>query len=218
MMMKKRSNMVTKWKPIAAAVALCTLALGSYALVNRALSREEIEVPAGTRIQVRLEQAISTAKNSPGDAFTASLNRPLVVNEKTLAPAGSQVTGQLTKVKESGRVKGRARMTMVLRELKVGDDTYDLSTMPLSLVAPKTTRKDAFIIGGSTVLGTIVGAIAGGGKGAAIGAGVGGAGGTGFVLATKGKEIVYGPESRLTFTLAEPVNLPVVPVPKNQTS
>jgi len=207
-----------KWKPIVAAIALGTLALGSYAVVNRVLSREEIELPAGTRIHVRLEQGISTAKNSPGDAFTASLNAPLVVNDKLVAPAGSQVTGQLTQVKESGRVKGRASLTMELRELTVGDDTYDLVSRPLTLVARKTTKKDAVIIGGSAVLGTIIGAITGGGKGAAIGAGVGGGSGTGFVLATKGKEIAYGPEARFTFTLAEPVHLPVVPQQENQIS
>lgn len=210
--------MMMKWKPIAAVIAISALALGSYAVVNRATSREKIEVPAGTRIQVRLDHGISTVKNSPGDEFTASLNAPLLVNDKLLAPAGSKVTGQLTQVRESGRVKGRASLTMELRELTVGDDHYDLASRPLTLVAPKTTKKDAFIIGGTTVLGTIVGAIVGGGKGAAIGAGVGGGTGSGFVLATKGKEIVYGPESRFTFTLSEPVNLPVVPVQKNQIS
>jgi hypothetical protein len=206
------------WKPLFAAIAISALGLGSYALVNRAARTERIEVPAGTRIQVRLDQGISTVKNAPGDEFTATLNAPLLVNGKLLAPEGSKVTGQLTQVKESGRVKGRASLTMELRELSVGRDTYDLASQPLTLVAPKTTKKDAFIIGGSAVLGTIVGAIAGGGKGAAIGAGVGGAGGTGFVLATRGKEIVYGPEARFTFTLAEPVDLPVAKAPKDQAS
>lgn len=210
--------MKMKWKPIAAVIALCTLALGSYAVVDRVMSRERIEVPAGTRIQVRLEQGISTAKNSPGDAFTASLNAPLIVNDKLVAPAGSKVTGQLTQVRESGRVKGRASLTMELRELTVGDDTFDLATRPLTLVARKTTKKDAVIIGGSTVLGTIIGAITGGGKGAAIGAGVGGGASTGYVLTTRGKQITYGPEARFTFTLAEPVNLPVVPHQSNQIS
>jgi len=198
------------WKAIAAAVAICAMAIGSYAVVNHVRNREQVVVPAGTRIQVRLDHGISSAKNSPGDAFTASLNGPLIINGKILAPAGSKLSGQLTQVKESGRVKGRASLTMVLRELAVGDAHYDLATRPLTLVARSTKRRDALIIGGSAVLGTIVGAIAGGGKGALIGAGVGGGSGTGFVLATKGKEIAYGPEARFTFTLSEPVRLPTL--------
>ena len=205
-------------KPIALAIAISALALGSYAVVSRATKPEQIELPAGTRIQVRLDHGISTVKNAPGDPFTASLNAPLVVNGKLLAPEGSKITGQLTQVKESGRVKGRASLTMELRQLIVGKETYDLAARPITLVAPKTHKKDAFIIGGTTAFGTVVGALAGGGTGAAIGAGAGAAGGTGFVLATKGKEISYGPEARFTFILAEPVVLPVVPAPKNQTT
>jgi hypothetical protein len=196
------------WKPILAAAAVCILALGSYAVVNYATSPPQITVPSGTRIQVRLDQGINSAKNSPGDQFTASLNDPLVIDGKLLAPSGSTVTGQLTQVKESGRIKGRASLTMVLRRLTVQDDDYNITTRPLTLVARSTKKRDALIIGGTAVLGTLVGAAAGGAKGAAIGLGIGGGSGTGFVLATKGREVVYGPEARFTFTLTEPLRLP----------
>jgi hypothetical protein len=198
------------WKPIAVGAAICTLAAGSYALRNRILGRETLIVPAGTKIQVRLDHGISSEQNSSGDSFTASLNVPLTVEGKMLAPAGSKVKGQLTQVKESGRVEGRASLAMVLQELTVGNEDYDLSTKSLTLVAPSTHKKDAEIIGGGAALGAIVGAIAGGGKGAAIGAGVGGGSGTGYVLATKGKAVAYGPEARFTFTLTDPIELPVL--------
>jgi hypothetical protein len=63
------------------------------------------------------------------------------------------------------------------------------------------------MIGGGAGVGALIGAIAGGGKGAAIGAGIGGGAGTGTVLATKGKEIHYGPETRLQFTLASSIEI-----------
>jgi hypothetical protein len=132
------------------------------------------------------------------------------VEGKIVAPAGSKVKGQLTQVAESGRVEGRASLTMVLRELTVENENYDLSTKSLTLIAPNTHKKDAEIIGGGAALGAIVGAIAGGGKGAAIGAGVGGGSGTGYVLATKGKPVAYGPEARFTFTLTDPIELPIL--------
>ena len=171
--------------------------------------REMVEVPAGTRIPVRLQQGISTEKNNAGDTFAATLDGPLTVNGKMLAPAGTQVDGLLTSVVDSGRVEGRASLTMVLRHMKVGGDEYTVSTQPLTLVARSTKKKDAGIIGGTAAAGAVIGAIAGGGKGAAIGAAVGGGSGTGYVLATKGEPVAYGPETRFTFVLTEAMDLPV---------
>jgi hypothetical protein len=172
--------------------------------------REEIlMVPAGTRIAVRLEHGISTEKNTSGDEFTASLDGPLTVNGKVVAPRGSTVTGLLTDVTDAGRVEGRASLTMVLRKLAVGDEEYTLSTQPMTFVAKSTKKKDAAVIAGSAAAGAVIGAIAGGGKGAAIGAGVGGGSGTGYVLATKGEPVAYGPETRFTFSLTEALDLPV---------
>jgi len=170
---------------------------------------EMLMVPAGTRIAVRLEHGISTKKNTSGDEFTASLDGPLTVNGKVVAPGGSTVTGLLTDVTDSGRVEGRASLTMVLRRLAVGDDEYTLSTQPMTFVAKSTKKKDAAVIGGAAAAGAVIGAIAGGGKGAAIGAGVGGGSGTGYVLATKGEPVAYGPETRFTFSLTEALDLPV---------
>jgi hypothetical protein len=53
----------------------------------------------------------------------------------------------------------------------------------------------------------LIGGIAGGGKGAAIGAAVGGGAGTGTVLATKGKDLHYPPETKITFTLMNSVEM-----------
>jgi hypothetical protein len=98
---------------------------------------------------------------------------------------------------------------MVLRRLTVEGEDYDLSTSPRTFVARSTKKKDAAVIAGSAAVGAAIGAIAGGGKGAAIGAGVGGGSGTGYVLATKGEPVAYGPETRITFSLSEPLALPV---------
>jgi hypothetical protein len=173
------------------------------------LRRETVVVPEGTALAVRLAQGVSTEKNNAGDPFTATLDAPLIINGKTLAPRGAEVRGLLTDVIDAGRVEGRASLTMVLRRITIADDDYSLTTQPLTLAARSTKKKDAAIIGGSAAAGAVIGAIAGGGKGAAIGAGVGGGSGTGYVLATKGDPVAYGPESRFTFRLSEPLDLPV---------
>ena len=216
------------WKPIVAGLGIAGVAsLGLFLaghqsggvsasenapLISRLsapLSPEMVTVPAGTKIHIRLEEAVSTEKNSSGDSFAATMDGPLMVNGKLLVPSRSSVVGKLIDVKDSGRVKGRASLTMVLRTLSIQSKDYDLETQPLTLVARSTVKKDAEIIAGGAAAGAVIGAIAGGGKGAAIGAGVGGGSGTGYTLATKGAPVSYGPESRFTFTLSGPLKLPV---------
>ena len=171
---------------------------------------EIITVPNGTVIPVRLESGLSTSKNDTGDGFTATLDGPLVIGGKTVAPAGSRAEGVLTEVVDSGRVKGRARMVMVLREIEINGKTYELETTPRFFEADSTRKRDAGMIAGGAALGAAIGAIAGGGKGAAIGAGVGGGSGTGVVLATKGKAVEFAPETRIRFMLKDPMQLPVM--------
>ncbi|HWP84605.1 MAG TPA: hypothetical protein VNN17_05410, partial [Terriglobia bacterium] len=110
---------------------------------------ELVVVPAGTRLPVRLQQGISSERNGSGDTFTAVLDRPLTVDGKTLAPAGTPVEGILTNVTDAGRVEGRASLTLILRRMNLNGRSYTLSTKPLTLVARSTKKKDATIIGGS---------------------------------------------------------------------
>ena len=71
----------------------------------------------------------------------------------------------------------------------------------------RSLEKEILIVGGSAGAGAAIGAVAGGKKGAGIGAIAGGGGGTGVVLATKGNEIHFGPETQLNFILANSVKL-----------
>jgi len=186
-----------------------SLALGgcqeSSVLADR---QPKVVVPEGTQIVIRLEQRISTSKNTSGETYQAVLAKPIEVDNKVLAPVGSEVIGELTQVEESGRIKGRARLTMTLKSLALGGEKYTLDTRPLTIEAAGSEKKDAQVIAGTAALGAIIGAIAGGGKGAAIGAGAGAGAGTGAVLYMKGSEVKFDPECRFAFRLASPLELP----------
>lgn len=165
-------------------------------------------IPEGTKLRVALIDTVSSDKNRSGDQFQASLVEPVVVDGKTVLETGTKVRGRVLDAKESGRVKGRATVELTLTQLVLKDGkTFNVSTRPYTAVAAATKKRDAAIIGGGAGLGAAIGAIAGGGKGALIGAAVGGGAGTGTVLATKGKEIRYAPETRLQFTLASPIEI-----------
>jgi len=167
-----------------------------------------ILIPAGTKLRIALIDAVSSDKNRAGDHFAASLVEPVVIDGRTVLSKGTKVRGRVVDAKESGRIKGRASIELKLTEIVFKDGKQmDIATKLYTAVAQSTTKRDAAIIGGGAGVGAVIGAIAGGGKGAAIGAGVGGGAGTGTVLATKGKEIRYAPETRLQFTLASPIEI-----------
>jgi hypothetical protein len=160
-------------------------------------------IQPGTTIAVRLTQALDSGKNKTGEKFEAALDQALVVGDQTVAPRGSVVTGKLASVEGSGRVEGVAKMSLVLTEIKIGEQVYPISTDTLSFEAEGSKKKDATKIGIGAGVGAVIGAIAGGGKGAAIGAAVGGGAGTATVLATKGKEVKFDSEQKLNFSLKQ---------------
>jgi hypothetical protein len=166
-----------------------------------------VTIPAGTNLTVVLSTTLNSGKNKAGDTFTGNLAEPVVVGGDTLLAKGTKVEGKVVDAQGSGRVKGKASMSLTLTSATVGGKTISLETRDLSAEADSTKKRDAAVIGGGAGVGAAIGAIAGGGKGAAIGAAVGGGAGTGTVLATKGKEVEYAAESKLEFTLDKAVKL-----------
>jgi hypothetical protein len=165
----------------------------------------KVTIPSGTRLRVALIDGVSTSQNSPGDEFTASLAEPVIVDGKMLLEKGTKVQGRVADVQESGRVKGRASIRLILTHLSHDGDMISISTNPFVASAQATKKRDAGIIGGGAGIGAAIGAIAGGGKGAAIGAITGaGAGAVGQTV-TRGGRVQLPSESLLTFRLNSPL-------------
>ena len=177
------------------------------AVPHKQVPEPKIVVPAGTRLRVALTNAVSSDKSRPGDSFMGVLAEPVVIDGQTVLEKGTKVRGRVVEAKGSGRVKGRAVLQLTLTEIVRTGNSLNVSTEPYSAIAESTKKRDAAIIGGGAGAGAAIGALVGGGKGALIGAGVGGGAGTGTVLATKGKEIRYSPETRIPFTLARSVEI-----------
>jgi hypothetical protein len=166
-----------------------------------------ITISAGTAIQVRLQDALDSSVNKSGDTFRTILDQDIDVNGNIVAPRGSILEGRLSDVAQSGRVEGRAKMSLRLISLQIGDQSYPLHTNVLAFEAEPTTKKDATKVGIGAGIGAVIGAIAGGGKGAAIGAAVGGGAGGATVLATRGKEVKFEPEQKFNFAISEDVSV-----------
>jgi hypothetical protein len=161
----------------------------------------------GTGMQVRLQDALDTATNQTGDTFRAILDKDIEAGGAVVVPRGSVLEGKLSHVERSGRVQGRAAMSLQVTSLTVGKQTYQIQSDILAFEAESTKKKDATKVGVGAGLGAVIGAIAGGGKGAAIGAAVGAGAGGATVVATRGKELRFEAEHRLNFKLRSSVDV-----------
>ncbi len=165
----------------------------------------EVEVPAGTVLELELLTALDSGVNQPGDEIQARTLSPLHVDGNLVLASGALVEGRVTEVEASGRVKGRVVLGFTFERLATPGGRKKIRTSYVAQEAESGKKKDAAVIGGAAGVGAIVGGIIGGKKGAAIGAGVGGAGGTGVVLGTKGKEVRLSVGSQVNVRLDDPV-------------
>jgi len=165
----------------------------------------EVEVPEGTVVRVRLDQALSTVRNKQGDTFTASLDEPVAVNGIELLPKGTKFTGRVTTADSSGRLKGRGALGIILESFELRGETYKVDSSLDTRTTEDHKKRNIEMIGGGTGVGALIGAIAGRGKGAAIGAAAGAAAGTGTAAATGKKEVEVPAETVFKFTLKNAV-------------
>jgi hypothetical protein len=160
-------------------------------------------VPSGTRLTVRLDSQINSHTAKAGQTFHANLARGLVVNGKTIAPAGAPVKGKVTYAKSSGRLHDPGELTLRLTAVEINGNRIPISTTAYHAKGKSHTKGNVEKIGGGAAAGALIGGLAGGGKGALIGTAAGAGAGTGLAAATGKEEAVIHAESTLTFTTTE---------------
>jgi hypothetical protein len=166
-----------------------------------------ISIPAGTILDVRLEQTLDTKRNRPGDRFTATLTRPIILDGRTVIPRGTPCTGHLTESKPSGRFKGRALMSLSLDSFELNGRRHEIRTTHVGRESGGHKKRNWAFIGGGSGVGTAIGALAGGPAGALIGAGAGAGAGTAGAAITGKKNVRLPVETPLAFSLRAPVTL-----------
>ena len=169
---------------------------------------QQVTLNAGMLIPVRLIDGLSTERNNTGDAFTGTLDQPLVVDGLVIAERGARVEGRVTESDKGGRVKGVASLSVQLTRVHLSDgQTINVQTAGFEQKADTSHKTDAAKVGAGAAIGAIIGALAGGGKGAAIGAGVGGGAGAGDVALTRGKPATIASETVISFRLSAPLTV-----------
>jgi len=159
---------------------------GSISL-PRVNETKSLNIPAGTLIDVKLDQELSTVNNKPGDHVSGTVATSVAVEGKTAIPAGSRVHGSVTAVAESGESKV---LKLDFTEVEIADRSYPMEVSMVRAhpeVRSETSSGEAAAqIGAGAIGGAILGRILGGdGKSAAMGAIAGAATGTAIVLGTR---------------------------------
>ena len=166
-----------------------------------------VNLPAGTKLVIRMIDGVDSERNTVGQTFAASLDEPVRVNGEIVIPRGADVMVKLVDDRQSGKLTGKTTLTLDLMSVKVHGRMVDVNTETVTEESSSRGARTAKVAGGTAILGTIIGAAAGGGKGAAIGLGSGAAVGAAAEIVTKGQRVRVPSETRLTFSLENDVRL-----------
>ena len=170
-----------------------------------------VTVPANTILTVRTIDSIDSKTNSAGEIFKASLDAPIVVDNRVIVPRGADAYLKLINASSAGHFAGRSELALALDSFVFQGKTYHVETSDVKQSGASRGKNSAAKIGGGAALGALIGAVAGGGKGAAIGAAVGGGAGTGVQVFTHGQQVKIPSETRLDFTLQQPLDITYLP-------
>ncbi len=169
------------------------------------------QIPAGTQLQIRTNQAIAATQADVGRQYSAEIaDNVLDANGNIIVPKGSAAELTIASVGTTTRGVGSNQVAMALQSINVGGRSYTVQTNQVTQSGDRgigANRRTAEMTGGGALLGTVIGAVAGGAKGAAIGAVVGGGAGAATQVATRGNEVKVPAETLLTFKLDQPITL-----------
>jgi hypothetical protein len=169
--------------------------------------KEPIVIPAGTSITVSLGSDIGSKLSQPGQTFTGSVAKEVMVGERVAIPKGATVNGTVADAKPLGKFAGGAVLQVRLDSITLKGADVPVQAALRTFSAKGKGKRTAVMAGGGAALGGIIGALAGGGKGAAIGMAAGGGAGAGGAAFTGNKDIVLPAESAITFELSQALEI-----------
>jgi hypothetical protein len=169
-----------------------------------AANRGALEIPAGTEIDVRLSNVLSSGTAQVEDRFEGTTLVDVNVNGRAAIPAGSVMRGVVTAVEPATRTNRTARMTVSFDQVTVNGRAYPMRGTVTQAIEGEGIKGETARIGTGAGVGAIIGGILGGFKGALAGILIGG-GGT--IAATEGKEVELPQGSVLRVRVDSPIQI-----------
>jgi hypothetical protein len=163
-------------------------ALSTVLLSTLMLAQNNISLPAGTTLKVKLETNLATYSNKAGDPFSGRVTEAVALGGKTVVPIGATVEGRVTRIDEPRRYTGKPTIGIFPETLIMPNgEHYMLNATLLNTDVHNGTSVtsegefkgkgydggDLTEVGLGTGGGMLIGGLAGGGKGLVIGGVVG---------------------------------------------
>lgn len=203
-----------------AAVAACSPKGGQAGQPDRAVRDRDrsatpvsYTVPSGTRIDMTINDELSSRKNKAGDTFSANVAQDVLDPAgNVVIHAGSTVNGSVVAVKAAPNRRTPGTLTLALSSVEVHGTTYPLVAQ---IDEVQTERRNQPISGGDAgkvAIGAAAGAVVGqilskNTKGTVIGAVVGGLAGAGYAAETKDVDIVLPAGAHILAGISEPLTV-----------
>jgi hypothetical protein len=183
-----------------------------------ALAQAPAPVPAGTALMVKLGTTLATFSNKPGDPFQGQLTQPVVLDGKTVIPAGSTIEGRVTKISEPRRIAGKPTIDILPEALilPTGERLFlDATLVDTNIPGTDVNqegefkgsghdRRDQLEAGGGTAGGMLIGGLVGGPVGVVVGGAIG-AGSTGAYWLSKHRSATLPAGTILTLEVNRPL-------------
>lgn len=182
---------------------------------------ETFTIPAGTTIHCRLTQTISTKLNYQGDAFTATVTEPYVINGREIIPVGSTIKGRIAELIRPGRIRGVGEMRLTAEQIEFPDGrttqvnavlltTYGAEGVKVDseeglVKGPHSRLRDLKEVGLGMGGGGFVGTLLGGFHGAVIGGAIVGGAALADTLRRRGKDLTLPTGTQLNYQLTRPL-------------
>ena len=196
-----------------AVLVISLILLGAWTGIAATLA-----VPSGTIFNCRLSQTLSTASNTQGQLFAATLIEPLIANGSQIVPAGATIRGRIASLSRPGRIKGVGKMLLVPETLALPNgQTFPINAVLLHAYGAPGARianpegvlrgrdgklrdlKEVGVgIGGGSLLGTMIGGF----HGAFVGGMIGGAAGLVDSFRRRGPDLTLPRGTQLKFELS----------------
>jgi hypothetical protein len=169
----------------------------------------EVVVPAGTEVDVRFSETVSSRSSATGETFRTTVDRDVVVGDAVAIPAGSVIVGHITEAHQPQSVGGRARLSLAFSAVELPSGESAAIDGTFAARGKSQNLKDAGIIAGSTAGGVILGEAIDDGEGGIIGGILGGLGGALAAKKTKGKPVEVPAGTVMAIELVQPVTLEI---------
>lgn len=136
---------------LAAALAFTGCGANANAKPATGSASTEVTLPQGTTLPLSLTSSVASDTNAVEDAVTAELTHTVTLDGRDVLPAGATLSGVVTVVDGSGRLRGRAMIGFRFRFLQIGKTQYRVETAGLSPQAASLAQPEVRLGPGADV-------------------------------------------------------------------